>query len=193
MLSALQFGWISPGQSTIVAITGLVFAFPSQFLAAILSFLARDGLAGTGLGVFSGTWAVTSVSLLTSPPGATSEGLGIFLILASILLACVVVAGTGGARKLIVALVLAIGAARVLVTGLFEIDGGDGLEQAAAILGLALAASAFYAGLALLLEDARRDTVLPVFRSGEAKAAVTEGIDAQLSKVENEAGVREQL
>lgn len=89
MLSALEFEWIAPSEKTIVAITGLVFAFPSQFLAAILSFLARDGVAGTGLGVFSGTWAVTSVTLLTSPPGARSEGLGIFLVLASILLACV--------------------------------------------------------------------------------------------------------
>lgn len=71
--------------------------------------------------------------------------------------------------------------------------GGDGLEQAAAIVGLALGASAVYAGLALLLEDARRDTLLPVFRSGRARAAVEGGLGAQLTKVENEAGVREQL
>lgn len=46
MLSALEFEWIPPAQKTVVAINGLAFAFPSQFLAAILCFLARDGVGG---------------------------------------------------------------------------------------------------------------------------------------------------
>lgn len=193
MVSALEFEWITPTEKTIVVITGLAFAFPLQFLSAILAFLARDAVAGAGLGVFSGTWAVTSLSLLTSPPGATSDGLGIFLILAAILLTCVTAAGTFGARKLIVSVVLGVGAARVLVTGLYEINGGSALEAAAAILGLALGASAVYAALALLVEDASRKTVLPTLRSGKARDAVADGFGAQIAKVENEAGVREQL
>lgn len=194
MLAALELGWIPPTEGTIVAITGLAFAFPLQFLAAILAFLARDAIAGTGLGTFSGTWAVTSLSLLATPPGGRSEGLGVFLILAAILLTCVVVAAVaGGARKLVVALVLGVGAVRVLVTGLYEVNGAGGLEQAAAILGLCLGGAGIYAGLALLMEDVRHATLLPTLRSGRARAAIGGDMREQLTRVENEAGVREQL
>lgn len=193
MLAALEFEWMPPTQKTIVAITGLAFAFPAQFLATILAFLARDGVVGTALGIFSGTWAATSFGLLVSPPGATTEALGIFLILSAIALTCVVVANTGGAGKPIVSIVLGVGAARVLLTGLHQIDGGSGLEQAAAVVGLVLGAVAFYGALALLLEDERHGTVLPTLRTGGSKAAVEGGFGDQIKQVQNEAGVREQL
>src|SRR5947208_16654867 len=59
MLSGLQFGWLegTADQHT-VAYVALAAAFPLELLAATLAFLARDALAGTGLGAFSSVWAV---------------------------------------------------------------------------------------------------------------------------------------
>ena len=56
---------------------------------------------------------------------------------------------------------------------------------------LALAALAMYGGAALGLEDAHQ-RVLPLFRRGAA-AESFEGLDAQLDRLEAEAGVRRQL
>jgi len=193
MLAAMELGWISPQEGTTVAITGLAFAFPLQLIASVLAFLARDAVAGTALAIFAGTWAVSGLAMLTSPPGATSDAVGICLILAAILLGCVMVTGAVAARKLIVGLVLAFGSTRLVVTALFEIKESSGLETAAGILGLWLAAVALYAGLALLLEDAGRKTLLPTLRGGAAREAVTDGLPGQVSDVANEAGVRQQL
>lgn len=51
---------------------------------------------------------------------------------------------------------------------------------------------ALYGGTALGLEDARRRDVLPLFRRGGATQAF-EGFEAQLERLESEAGVRQQL
>ena len=58
--------------------------------------------------------------------------------------------------------------------------------------GIALAALAMYGGTALGLEDARQRAVLPLFRRGAADTAFS-GFDAQLDRLEAEAGVRQQL
>jgi hypothetical protein len=54
-------------------------------------------------------------------------------------------------------------------------------------------AIAFYAALALQVEDVGRKTVLPVLRVGAGKASVEGGPADQIKGVEYEAGVREQL
>ena len=182
MLAALQLEWITPTQGTVVAITGLAFAAPVQLVTAVLAFLARDGVAGTALGIFAGTWTVSSLATLTSPPGVRSEALAIYFILAAILLTCVLAAGAAAAGKLILVVVLGFGSSRLLVTGLYELHGGAGLETAAGVLGLALGAVALYAGLAFLLEDARNRVVLPTLRPDGVKQSV-----------HDEAGVRPQL
>lgn len=68
-----------------------------------------------------------------------------------------------------------------------------GPEHAAGIVGLVFVGIAAYVGLATLLEDSARRTILPIGRRGEARAVFAEGIDAQLDALEHEAGVREQL
>jgi hypothetical protein len=56
-----------------------------------------------------------------------------------------------------------------------------------------IAGVAWYAGTALVLEDLRQKAVLPVFRIGAGKRAMTGGLDQQLGRTEGEAGVRSQL
>ena len=63
----------------------------------------------------------------------------------------------------------------------------------AGIVGLVLLAIAFYAALALQMEDARRKTVLPVLRVGAGRSSIEGSPADQIGGVEHEAGVREQL
>ena len=47
--------------------------------------------------------------------------------------------------------------------------------------------------MALLLEDAKRRTVLPLFRRGAARMAVESHLGDQVQSIEREAGIRQQL
>jgi uncharacterized protein len=192
MLSGLQFGWLSGVQEQrTVAIVAVAAAFPLELIASVLAFLARDALAGTGLGIFSSVWAVSGLTLLTGPAGATNDALGMFLLLgAGTLLLLLLSAGRG---RLILGVLILCGCARLAVTGLYEIKATDGLEEAAAILGLLLGAVAAYGIVALLMEDLPRKALLPVGRSGRAASSLAGGIADQLEDLEHEAGVRRQL
>ncbi len=48
-------------QGRTAALAALLFAVPLQLVASVFGFLSRDPVAGTGMGVLSGTWAVTGV------------------------------------------------------------------------------------------------------------------------------------
>jgi hypothetical protein len=85
------------------------------------------------------------------------------------------------------------GCVRLTLTGLYEVTASTGLEQAAGIAGLVLAAACAYGIVALLSEDLPRASLLPVGRSGRAAASVSGSLDDQLLELENEAGVRRQL
>ncbi|MCW2549810.1 MAG: hypothetical protein JWN96_4270 [Mycobacterium sp.] len=56
-----------------------------------------------------------------------------------------------------------------------------------------LAAVAMYTAFALLIEDVRGHTVLPVGRSGPAREAIEGTIEAQLSGYQHMAGIRRTL
>jgi uncharacterized protein len=79
-----------------------------------------------------------------------------------------------------------------VLSGVYEIGGRRELEKLSGGFGLGLCALALYGGTALGLEDARRREVLPLFRRGGATKAF-EGFEAQLERLESEAGVRQQL
>jgi uncharacterized protein len=90
--------------------------------------------------------------------------------------------------------VILVGAARFVLSGLYELTGSGGVEHAAGIVGLVFVAVAGYVGLATLLEDNAHRSILPIGRRGAARAAIDEGYRAQLGHaLEREAGVREQL
>jgi succinate-acetate transporter protein len=192
MLSAIQFGWLSTAtEQHTVAYVGLAAAFPLELLAAVFALLARDALVGTGLAIFSSVWSVSGLTLLTGQPGATNPALGVFLLIVAALLLLLLL--SAGRSRLVFGAMIATGFARLTVTALYEIDGSSGLKEAAAIVGLALAAVAGYAMVALLMEDLPRNALLPVGRSGRAASSLAGDIGEQLEDIEHEAGVRRQL
>jgi uncharacterized protein len=191
LISAIQLDWLDAREGESVALILIAFVFPLQLLACILGYLARDVVAGTGMGILAGSWLSVAVVQLTSGPGATSSALGLFLLVAG--LALLVPAAAAASGKLVPAAVLATTAVRFAVTGLYELTGGGGWETAAGVVGLALCALALYAALAMALEDAGRATVLPLLRRGAGRASVGGSLDEQVERIEREAGVREQL
>jgi len=80
--SALQLGWLPPEQGRNIALGVLALTVPTQLVAALYGFLARDPVAGTGMGVLFGTWGAAALVTLTSPPGAHSAGLGVLFLAA---------------------------------------------------------------------------------------------------------------
>jgi uncharacterized protein len=191
VVSGLQLGWLQQEEGRQVGIILLAFVVPLQFLTSIFGFLARDVVAGTGMGILAGTWLSIALVQLDSRPGATSDALGLLLLLAAV--AMLVPAAASATGKLIPAAVLATTAVRYATTGLYEITAGESWKDIAGIVGLVLCALAVYAALAMALEDARRQSVLPLGRRGFGSESVGGNLDDQLERIEREAGVREQL
>jgi succinate-acetate transporter protein len=54
--SGLQLGWVESAEQRQVAICILAFTAPLQLFASLFGFLARDGVAATGMGLLSGGW-----------------------------------------------------------------------------------------------------------------------------------------
>jgi uncharacterized protein len=188
--SALQLGWVPPQQGRVVALSALLLTAPLQLLASVFGFLARDAVAGTGMGVLAGTWGLAGYVTLTSPPGSTSKALGVALLAAG---AAMLVPAAAAAVKPVAAAVMGLAAVRFGVTGIYEVTASPTWRTVAGITGLALAAVAYYAAFGFELEDAKRKTVLPLLRKGPARTALQGDVTDQLDGVAHEAGVREQL
>jgi uncharacterized protein len=190
VLSALQLGWIAPAEGRVVALTALGFTAPLQLLAAILGFQARDTVAGTGMGLLSGTWAVIGLVMYTSPPGSTSDGLGVMLLGAGLALSVPAVAAVG---KPVAAAVLGTAALRFALAGLAQLTGSAAWEKTAGLAGLLLALLAVYAATAFELEAVRHRPVLPLFRRGAGQRSADAGVSTELDRLGREPGVRAQL
>jgi succinate-acetate transporter protein len=124
LVSGLQLGWMAPAQGHDVGLILLAFVFPLQLVAAIFGYLARDVVAGTGMGLLSGTWLAIALVTLTAPePGATSDALGLFLLLAGAAMLVPFAAAT--TAKLVPAAVLGTTAVRFAVTGVYQLSGAS--------------------------------------------------------------------
>ena len=191
VLSGSQLGWFPLSETKYVALALMAFGASLQLLSSIFGFLARDPAAATGMGILAAAWLTVGLVILNSAPRATSAVLGVFLLFAG---AALLIPALGAAfDKLVPAVVLLTAAVRFFLTGLYQLSANPGLQYAAGIVGLVLLAVAFYAALALEMEDVRRKTVLPVLRVGAGKASVEGGAADQIEGVEHEAGAREQL
>ena len=191
VLAGLQLGWASPTEGKQVALCVLAFTVPLQFTASIFGFLARDGVAATGMGLLSGIWAATGLVLLTAQPGATSNALGLFLLVAGV--AMWAPASAAAAGKLVPSLVLATAGIRFVLTGVYEISGAGTWKHLAGIVGLILAAFAVYAGYAAEYEDVLKRTVLPLGRRGKGQEALEGTYAQQVAGLAHDPGVRQQL
>lgn len=191
LISGQQLRWLPAEQAPAVALVLLGFVFPAQLLASILGYLARDVVAGTGMGILAGTWLSVALVTLGSPTGATSRTLGLFLWLAA---AAMLVPATASATgKLVPAALLATTAAKFATTGAYEWTAATGWRITAGVVGLLLCALAGYTALAMALEDTRHRPVLPLLRRGAGRESVTGDLTGQLSGLRHEAGVRDQL
>jgi uncharacterized protein len=188
--AAVQLGWVAAEQGRVAALAALLFTVPLQLVACVFGFLARDPVAGTGMGVLAGTWAVAGASTLTAPPGTSSPGLGVVLIVAAL---CLLVPASAAGGKLVAAAVMVVSAVRFAVTGVAEATGSDAWSAGAGWVGLALAPLALYAAAGFEIEDVRRRTVLPLARTGDGAGAVRGAPRDEVSAVAHEAGVRKQL
>ena len=83
LLSALQLEWLQPTEGRTIAVILLVFVAPLQLIASIFGYLARDAIAGTGMGILAGTWLSISLTMRDQPPGATSHALGLLLLISA--------------------------------------------------------------------------------------------------------------
>jgi uncharacterized protein len=191
LLSGLQLAWLRPTDGQDVALILIAFVFPLQLLAATLGYLARYVVAGTGMGVLAGTRLSIGLITLTGKPGATSDALGLFLLLAATAMLIPAAAATTG--KLVPAAVLTTTALRFAITGLYQLTDSNGWKELAGIVGLVLCALALYAALAMAIEDARHTTVLPLGRRSLGRSSLDADFPAQLQRLAREAGVREQL
>jgi succinate-acetate transporter protein len=189
--AGLELGWIDAAEGKNVALIAIAFTVPLQFTASIIGFLARDGVAATGMGLLSGIWLAVGLVTYTSPAGSTSNALGLFLIVAGV--AMWIMAGSAAPSKLVPALVLGTAGLRFLVTGVYQLTDDHGWEDAAGMIGLALAALAIYAALATELEDVTKRTVLPLGRRGRGATALDGVLYDQAAQVQKEPGVRQQL
>jgi len=191
VMAGLQLEWVSLTEGRSVALILLAFVFPLQFLSSVLGFLARDVVAGTGMGLLSATWLSIALVTVDAPPGSTSGALGLLLLFAGV--ALLVPASVATVGKILPALVLTTAAVRFAATGVYQLDGSSTWKDVSAVIGLVLCALAVYAALAMAWEDARRRTVLPVLRLGRGRESLDGNFTDQLQQLEREAGVREQL
>ncbi|MFJ5739150.1 acetate uptake transporter family protein [Streptomyces microflavus] len=192
VLSSLQLGWVPADQSSVLLLLVLIFVVPLQLVGGVFAFLARDAGAGTALLLLLGAaWAGTSVTSLGSPPGTPVVARAVFLLA----LVPFVLALTGAAAqsKPLFAVLLGITAVRFALTGLYEAGLGNALQIAAGWTGLGIGVFALYGGLALLVEDGKQRTVLPLFRRGKARESIEGDLREQLTEAQQEAGVRHQL
>lgn len=191
VVSGLQLGWFEQSEGENVSLILIAFVFPLQLLTSIFGYLGRDVVAGTGMGILAGTWLSIGLVMASNPPGSTSDALGLFLLVAAVAMLVPAIAAAGG--KLVPAGVLFTTAARFAATGLFQLSASETWEDIAGVIGLLLGALAVYAALAMALEDARRQTVLPLSRRRGGREAFAQDFERQLSELEHEAGVRKQL
>jgi uncharacterized protein len=191
LTSALQLGWLAPDQQRPVALALITFVFPLQLLASILGHLCRDSVAGTGMGVLAGTWLTAGLVQLTSPAGSTSDGLGLFLLVAG---AAMLVPAAGAALgKLVPAMVLLTTSLRFFTSGIYQLTSDPGWKLAAGWVGIFLFAVAVYAALAAELEDVRGKPALPTGRRAKGKMSIEGTLLDQVMDVHHEPGVRRQL
>ncbi|MER7578795.1 GPR1/FUN34/YaaH family transporter [Kitasatospora sp. NPDC097691] len=188
MTGCLQLGIFGPEARGAVALCVLP-AFALQLLVSVLAFGARDVIAATLMGVFAGSWLAYSLVMFTGAADGLRV-LGVFN-LAFLCFGALMTAVTRPKRALW--FVLAASLPRWAATGLSGLTGAEWLTRTSGALGLLVALVAMYAAFALMLEDMRSEEVLPIGRSGPARAAVHGDLAVQLRNLERQAGVRRTL
>jgi uncharacterized protein len=190
-LAGAELSWIATSQTSYAGLAVMIFVFPLQAVSSVYGFLARDSIAGTGMGLLAGGWLVTGTLTYLAPPGQATGALGLLLL--GVATALLVPITVGAASKPLASLVMAGTSLRFFLTAAYQLSGSTGWKNTAAAEGLLLALLAIYAALAFELEDNRLRTVLPTLRRGAGRQAMTGTMTDELAQLHREAGVRRQL
>lgn len=191
LLAAVELKWIGPPEKMALISVVLAFVAPLELLAAVFAFFSRDTGAATAMAIFGSGWIALSLYFLNAGMQAKTTTFGIFLIMDSLAILALGIASYAG--KPLLSLILLIAAARFLLVACVQFGAGASVALASGAVGLLTGVFAVYGGLALLLEDVKQKTVLPMFRRRSAKAALEGGLEDQLDRIAREAGVRQQL
>ncbi|QYJ02810.1 hypothetical protein KUV85_10710 [Nocardioides panacisoli] len=188
--SSVQLGVVGPGEEKTIALGVLVLTVPLQAFSSVLGFGARDPIAGTGMAMVSGVWALLATSTLTSPPDTSSRAVGVMLLTAAV---AILVPAAAAHGKLVAGAVLAGSAVRFATTGMAELTGSSGWETAAGALGILLALLALYAAFGFEQEEVEGRMRLPLLRRGAGAKPLHDDMEEQVEGIAKEAGVRHQL
>jgi succinate-acetate transporter protein len=188
MVSSLQLGIIDPAERRNVALI-ILPAFALQLIVGIACIAARDTIATTLMCSLAGSWLADALIYLFGTSSKSLASAVFFFTIAGF----VAMMATAARPKAALFAVLVVAAPRFFFSGLAAVTGNEALTMTAGILGFVLAGVAIYTGWALLLEDVRGHTVLPVGRTGPARAAIEGSLAAQLAGYEHLAGIRRTL
>lgn len=191
LLTALELSLVPLSATGQVAILVLAFVAPLEAVSGLFAFPARDSGAATGLMTLSAGWVATAITLLRGAPGSLSRTLAIFLLMLAVVMLVMAAASLTG--KPLFGVLLALGACRFALTGVYQATGILSVERAAGWLGVPLAVFALYGGFALLLEESKQRMVLPLGRRGRARTSLEGSFEHQVQRAEQEPGVRRQL
>jgi uncharacterized protein len=187
-VSALQLGIIPAGERTDVALL-ILPAFVIQTIVGIACIAGRDSIAATLMTSFAGTWLASALFYLFGKPEET-QALAVFFFTFCVFITMLAIAAR---PKAALFAVLLVAVPRFFFSGLAAASGNADLSKVAGSLGFLLAAVAMYTAFALLLEDVRGRTVLPVGRSGPAREAIEGTMESQIAGYEHMAGIRRTL
>lgn len=187
--SGFDLHWVGKSQTLQVGLILVAVPFVMQGMATVLAFLARDGAAGSALGVLATSWLAIGLIHIVSVPGHRSGALGLMLLASAWMLALSAVAV--GTAKPLPASVFAITAVRFALAGIYELGAIGAWSDAAGIIGLVVVAIAGYCLLAFELEGQQHRPVLPTFRRGRGRLALLGSPDAAVDDVLHDAGVRQ--
>jgi hypothetical protein len=187
--SGYDLRWIAKTESLHVGVILLAVPFGLQGLAAIFSYLARDGAAGSALGVLATSWLAIGLVDVSSSAGHLSGALGLMLLASAGMLALSATAVS--MAKPLPAILFLVEALRFALAGIYELGAARAWGNAAGIAGLVVLAGAAYCVLAFGLESQQRRPVIPTFRRGRGRAAVLGGADAAVDDVLHDPGVRQ--
>jgi succinate-acetate transporter protein len=186
--SGFDLHWLAGSEIAQVGLILLAVPFVLQLIASVLSFMARDGATGSTMGVLATSWLAIGVVYLSSRASDRSGALGLMLLASAGVL--VLLSISVAAAKPLPGAVFVLESVRFALAGVYELTGGA-WGQAAGIAGLLVVTGAAYCALAFELEGQHHRAVLPTFRRGRGRAALSGAPAAALDDFLHDAGVRQ--